>query len=78
MGAHVGVFTHHSFENGGGIVLILNCFSLDAVEGAVNVCLFSVRGLGENLPCAWALFLGNRGNVDFSCLGVSVTFDRPN
>lgn len=46
------------------------------------VCLVSEVS-GENLPCAWALFLGVwpslircRGNVDFSCLGVTVTFDK--
>lgn len=82
-GAHTAVFTHHSFGNGAGIILILNCLSLVGVGVLLMfVCLVS-EVCGENSHCAWSLFLGVwpslilcRGNADFSCLGVSVTFDK--
>lgn len=77
------MFILNSFGNGGGIILILSCFSLVGV-GVLLVFFCVVSELcGENSHCAWPLFLGVwpslilcRGNADFSCLGVFVTFDK--
>lgn len=78
------MFTHHSFGNGGGIILVLTCFSLAGVGVLLMFVCYLVSGVcGENLCCAWALFLGVwlllilcRGSVDFSGLSVSMTFDE--
>lgn len=45
----VHTFTHHSFGNGGGIILILTCFSLAGVGVLLMFVCYLVSGVcGEN------------------------------